>query len=117
MATFNYQRSRLIADKQIHKWGNPALLRRESGDRVCWAMEAQLTATEKNAMKNFKQRIYLISATDLAIAPGKEDALITYVVDSNGDNTTTENPPLRQVAPVNPLAPGGYVVYYELTVE
>ncbi len=117
MATFNYVRAREVSDRQIHKHGNPALLRRQSGDRACWAMEAQLTANEKRALKNFTTKIFIVSATDLAVPPGKEDALITFEVDALGQNTTTENPPLRQCAPVNPLTASGYVVYYELTVE
>lgn len=108
-----YVRARKVADRQIRKWGARALLRRVSGDRECWAMEAQLSANEKRALKNFTNRVFLISAVDLDVAPDKTDALVTFVQPEG----TTENPPLRQVAPVAPLAPGGYVVYYELTVE
>jgi len=107
----DYVRARNVADRQIHKWGAKALLRRASGDRDCWAMEAQLSAHEKRALKNFNTRIFLISAVDLTIGPAKEDSLITFAQDG------TELPPLRQTAPVAPLAPGGYVVYWEITVE
>ncbi len=117
MAKFDFVRARRVSDGQIQKWGNPAILRRASGDRVCMAMEAQLTANEKRALKNFTQKKYIISPTDLAVAPSKEDSLIVFEVDATGTNTTTEKPPLRQVAPVEPLAANGYVVYYELTVE
>jgi len=107
----DYARARKVADKQIHKWGAKALLRRASGDRVCWAMEAQLSAQEKHALKNFNSRIFLISAVDMDVEPTKEDSLITFKLDG------TENSPLRQTAPVAPLAPAGYVVYWELQVE
>jgi len=87
-----------------------AALRRASGDRECWALEVQLSASEKRALKNFTSRIFIISAVGLDIPPTKEDSLITYV-------GSIELPPLRQVAPVAPLAPGGIVVYWELQVE
>lgn len=108
----DYLRARAVADRQIRKWGARALLRRTSGDRECWAMEAQLSALEKRTLKNFTSRVFLISAVDLTVAPAKEDSLITFETDD-----TTELPPLRQVAPVSPLAPGGVVVYWELQVE
>lgn len=109
----DYARARKVSDKQIHKWGARALLRRSSGDRECWAMEAELSAMEKQSLKNFNHRIFLISAVNLDPGPNfREDSLITFMVDG-----TTELPPLRQVAPVAPLAPGGYVVYWEITVE
>jgi len=110
--TTYYERARKVSDKQIRKWGAKALLRRSSGDRECWAMEYSMNANEKQALKNFNQRIFLISAVGLDIAPNfREDALITFAVDG------TENPPLRQTAPVAPLAPGGYVIYWEINVE
>ena len=115
--TVSYVRARTVADRQIRKWGAPALLRRTSGDRDCWAMEAQLTTSERNALKNTAARIFLISAVDLAVAPSfRDDALITFEVDDEGKNTDVERPPLRQVAPVAPLAPGGFVVYWEIQV-
>jgi hypothetical protein len=76
-------------------------------------MEAQLSANEKHMLKNFTSRVFLISAVGLDVAPDKSDSLITFVQPDG----TTENPPLRQVAPVSPLAPGGIVVYWELQVE
>jgi hypothetical protein len=106
----NYIRSREVADRQIKKWGMRASLRRASGDRECWALEVQLTASEKRSLKNFNSRVFIISAIDLDVPPTKEDSLITYV-------GALELPPLRQVAPVAPLAPGGIVVYWELQVE
>jgi hypothetical protein len=110
-----YLHARAVADRQIRKWGAPAILRRASGDRACWALEAQLSASEKNALKNFNHRIFLISAVNdvlLADPPSKEDSLVLFVQPDG----TTELPPLRQQAPVAPLAPGGIVVYWELQV-
>lgn len=108
-----YLRAREVADRQIRKWGAVATLRRASGDRTCWAMEAQLSAHEKQSLKNFTSRVFLISAVDITVPPTKEDSLVLY----DQADGTTELPPLRQVAPVEPLSPGGIVVYWELQVE
>lgn len=116
MSEARYLRARKVVDKQIRKWGARALLRRASGDRECWAMEAQLNANEKRALKNFTHRVFCISAVNdvlLADPPSKEDSLVLFVQPAG----TVELPPLRQVAPVAPLAPGGIVVYWELQVE
>ena len=107
----DYLRARAVADRQIHKWGAQALLRRAGVDRKCWALEVQLDAVEKRALKNFTHRVFLISAVNLAQGPTKEDSLVTF------DDAGTELPPLRQVSPVAPLAPGGIVVYWEIQVE
>ncbi len=106
-------RARKVADRQIRKWGARALLRRSGGDRECWAMEAQLTSSERRALKNDTSRIFLISAVGLDVAPTKEDSLVLFVQPDG----TTELPPLRQQAPVAPLSPGGIVVYWELQVS
>lgn len=113
----DYLRSRTVADRQIRKWGAPAVLRRAGVDRKCWALEVQLDANEKRALKNFNHRVFIISAVNLTVPPSKEDALVTYDVDEKGVNTATERPPLRQVSPVAPFAPGGYVIYWEIQVE
>jgi hypothetical protein len=113
MTEARYLRARAVADRQIRKWGAVAVLRRGSGDRSCWAMEVQLSAHERHALKNPTSRVFLISAVDLDVAPTKADSLVLYVQPDG----TVELPPLRQVAPVAPLAPGGIVVYYELTVD
>lgn len=113
MSETRYLRARTIADRQIRKWGSRALLRRTSGDREVWVMEAQLSASEKRALKNFNSRVFLVSAVDIALPPAKEDSLVLFVQPGG----TVELPPLRQTVPVAPLAPGGIVVYWELQVE
>lgn len=114
MSSERYLRARKVADRQIRKWGARATLRRASGDRDCWAMEAQLSTSERQALKNPTHRIFLISAVDLDVAPSfRDDSLVLYAQPEG----TAELPPLRQVAPVAPLAPGGIVVYWELQVE
>ncbi len=113
-STAKYLRARAVIDRQIRKHGAPALLRRSTGDRACWAMEAQLSVSERNALKSPKHMIFSISAVDLDVPPDyREDALITFVQPDG----TIENPPLRQVAPPAPFRPGGIVVYWDLTVE
>lgn len=117
MSAARYLRARKVVDKQIHKWGMRALLRRDgSADRECWVMEAQLSTSEKQVLKNPKHMVYSVSAVNdvlLAAPPGKADSLVLFVQPGG----TTELPPLRQVAPPQPLQPGGIVVYWDLTVE
>lgn len=113
MSAARYMHARRRADAQIRKWGQRAVLRRTSGDRECWVLEVQLSASERLALKNFTARTFIISAVNddlLAVPPGKEDSLILFV-------ETVEQSPLRQHAPVYPLAPGGVVVYWEIQVQ
>ena len=113
MSEARYLHARAVIDRQIRKWGSRALLRRASGDRECWASEAQLTASERNAMKNPLHKVYDISAVDLTIPPAKEDSLVLFVQPGG----TVELPPLRFRASPEPFAPGGIVVYWEVQVE
>lgn len=106
---FNYARSRAKADAQIRKFGQLAKLRRAAGDRDCWALEVQLSSRERQTLKNPTNRIFLVSAVDLAVPPAKDDALVWI------ENGVTRV--FRQDAPVSPLQPGGVVVYYELQVQ
>jgi hypothetical protein len=103
--TINYLAKRVTADRQIRKWGQAASLRRSSEDRDCWALEVQLSTHEKQSLKNFTDRVFIVSAVDLEEAPTREDALVW------------EGKVLKQVAPPAPLAPGGVVIYYELQVS
>lgn len=114
MSVQRFIRARKLIDRQIRKAGARALLRRAgSDDRECWAMEAQLSASEKNSLKNPKHKVYSISAVGVDVPPGREDSLITFVQPGG----TVELPPLRQVAPANPFSPGGIDIYWDLTVE
>lgn len=115
MSTIDYQRFQDRADAQIRRWGAQAYLRRSgSDDRACWALEVQISAHERRALKNLNNRVFLISAKDLAVPPDKTDSLV--LVDKVSG---TKMNPLRQDAPVSPLQPepGGVVVYYELQVS
>lgn len=113
MSEARYLRPRAVADRQIRKWGNRAVLRRASGDRECWALEVQLSTHERHALKNPAARVFIVSPVGVSVPPTKEDSLVLFVQPEG----TAASPPLRQVAPVAPLAPGGIVVYWELQVE
>src|SRR3954470_14476182 len=111
MATFNYASLREAADGLVTTFGARAILRRSSGDRECWAVETSQTQTEKQALKNFNTRVFMIATLDLAVPPAKEDSLIVF----NDDGS--EHAPLRQTAPALSIAPSGFVLYYQLQVE
>jgi hypothetical protein len=107
----DYARSRAVADRQIRRWGQKSLLRRASGDRDCWALEVQISANERRALKNPTNRVYIISAVDLTVPPDtKADSLVW----DNGDGTERV---FRNDAPVAPFSPGGVIIYYELQVQ
>lgn len=109
----NYARLRDTADRQIRKAGGLAYLRRNDADRDCYALEVQLSAHERKSLKNFTDRVFIISAVGLDVPPTKEDSLV--LTDVSG----TKLSPLRQQAPVAPFQPkpGGIVVYYEIQVQ
>jgi hypothetical protein len=110
----NYLRSQAVADRQIRKYGALAYLRRDSVDRECYALEVQISAHERNALKNPTDRVFIVSAVGLAVPPTKDDSLV--VVD---EASGTKLPPFRLSAPPAPLQPkpGGLVIYYELQVQ
>lgn len=108
--SIDYTRQRAVADRQIRKWGQQAKLKRGDELRDCWALEVQLSAHERRALKNPTNRVFLVSAVDLAVPPdSKQDALVW---DENGTTKV-----FRQDAPVSPLQPGGVTIYYELQVQ
>lgn len=112
MATFDYQSLREAAEGVVTQFGAKAILRRASGDRDCWAVETAQTQAEKQALKNFNTRVFMVSTLDLEVPPSKEDSLIVFKEDG------TEHTPLRQAAPPLAIAPlPGFVLYYQLQVE
>ena len=109
-----WDRARATVDGRIRARGQRAVLRRDSGDRECWVLEMQITANERRALKSPTARIFTITPIGLSEPPVfKEDTLILFVQPAG----TTERPPFRLVAPVEPFEPGGVVVYYEIQVE
>ena len=110
----DYVRARAVADRQIRKWGAAAKLRRSGVDRDCHAMEVQLSSSERRSLKNSTSRVFLLSAVGLDVGPVKDRDELVLLVQPEG---LVELPPLRLVAPTRPLAPGGYVVYWEIEVS
>lgn len=109
--SIDYRRQRAVADGQIRRWGQQTKLKRGDATRDCWALEVQLSATERRALKNPTNRVFLISAVGLDVPPSeKQDALLW----TEEDGTQRV---FRQDAPVSPLQPGGLVIYYEIQVQ
>jgi len=110
----DYSRERGIADGMIRKYGALALLRRASGDRSCWAFISDYSPHERvGKMINQTDRKALVSPIGLDVAP-----------DSEQDNLVTLNPvtgveleTLRIISPIGKLAPGEFVIYFELQVR
>jgi len=107
-------RQRQIADNMIRKYGLAAILRRDSGDRSCWACIIDYSPHEKvGKMINQTDRKALVSAIGLTVNPDSEqDKLVTL------DPTTgAEKETLRIIAPIGKLAQAETVVYWELQVR
>lgn len=108
----DYERMRARADSLIRRRGQAAILRRSTGDRECWALEAVLNANDRQALKNPTDRVFLVSPVGLDVAPDyNEDALVWL------DKTSGIEKVFRMSAPVSPLQPGDTVIYYELQVQ
>jgi hypothetical protein len=110
----DYSRQRSVADSMIRKYGRQAILRRDSGDRSCWAFISDYTPQEKmGKLINQTDRKALISPIGLEIDPDSEqDKLVTI-----DPATNTELETLRIIAPVGKLAPAEIVIYFELQVR
>ena len=115
MSEAQYLRARKVIDRRIRLRGMRALLRRTSGDRECWVLEAQLTAAEKRALKNPTHHIFSVSPIGVTVPPSKEDSLVTFVQPESVP--PVEDATYRQVAPVDPFQPGGIIIFWELQVE
>ncbi len=106
----SHERERAVADSMIRKDGQASKLRRGDVDRDCWAVEAHLNNTDKKALKNFSNRVFLITPVGLTVPPDdKEDAFL-WLQDGVWKL-------FRIDAPVSPLAPGGTTIYYEIQAE
>lgn len=108
-----YERQQAAADDLIRRRGRESKLRRSTGDRACWALEAVLNATDRRALKNPTNRVFIISAVGLAVPPADDEDSLVWIEPRTGEERV-----LRQDAPVVPFAPdGGVVIYYELQVK
>lgn len=115
----DFLRARKVINRQIRKSGERCVLRRAGeADRVCWAMEAQLTTHEQRSLKNPTSRVFTISAVGedgklLTEGPvyGK-DSLVTFLQPDGLIESTI----FRQVAPTAPFSPGGVIIYWDIEV-
>lgn len=110
----DYSRQRSIADQMIRKYGKQAILRRDSGDRSCWASIIEYTPHERVGKTiNQTDRKALVSPIDLTIDPDSEqDKLVTL-----DPITGAEKETLRIISPVGKLAPAEIIIYWELQVR
>lgn len=109
----DYTRQRNVADGMIRKYGAPAILRRDDGDRPCWVFISEYSPSEKRQLINPTDRKALLSPVGLTLDPdSEEDRLVAL------DATTgMEKETLKIIAPVGKLAPGGIVIYFELQIR
>jgi hypothetical protein len=110
----DYARERAIAEGMIRKYGAPAILRRDDGDRPCFAFISDYMAHERvGKIINQTDRKALLSPVDLTVDPDSEqDRLVTL-----DPVTGAELETLRIVSPVGKLVPGNIVIYFELQVR
>lgn len=110
----DYARERAIANDMIRKYGAPAILRRDSGDRPCVAFISDYMPHERvGKIINQTDRKALVSPVGLTVDPDSEqDRLVTL-----DPVTSAEIEILRIVSPVGKLVPGNIVIYWELQVR
>lgn len=103
-----------LSDQMIRKYGAQAILRRSTGDRVCWACIVQYTTSEKQGrMINPTDRRALVSAVGLDPPPSSEvDSLVTLDPETGAEKET-----LRIIAPIDRVAPAQSVLYWDLQVR
>lgn len=112
MVQQSYLRQRATATLEIKKWGARAKLRRGGVDRDCWAVEVMLSASEKRALVNQKDKVFLIAYDGAPIVTPPDnnlDEFVTLVRATGADDVSH-----KIVAPVAPLAPAGVIIYWEI---
>jgi hypothetical protein len=114
MTSAGNARQQRLADQMIRKYGTPAILRRDGGDRSCWAFISDYSPHERmGKLVNQTDRKALISPIGLTADPDSEqDRLVTL-----DPATGTELETLRIIAPIGKLAPAQIVLYWELQVR
>ena len=98
----------------IKKYGWRHKLRRDGVDRWCLAVEVVLSASEKRALANQTDSIWLVSVDGLIMAPDKEYDEFVVMSRASQGSPSVEVEVRKIVAPVAPLAPGSIIVYYEI---
>ena len=110
----DYVRQRGLADNMIRRYGAQAILRRDSGDRSCWAFISAYTPLERmGKIINQTDRKALLTPIGLTVDPDSEQDRLVTLDPSSGAELET----LRIIAPVGKLAPAEIVIYWELQVR
>jgi len=108
---FDWASRRTNATRMITKYGCPALLRRADGDRNCIACEIdRAPRSHQGELRNAPERIVLVAADGLELAPDAEKDSLVWLDPVTGDELES----LRLIAPIGRFAPAGVVVYWEL---
>lgn len=105
----NYQRKRNVADRLIRKYGSTAKLRSATGERSCIALQVNLSAADRRALRADADSVHLISAVQITAAPDHQREQLVILDDAGADLMT-----YKITVPATPLNPGGYVIYWEL---
>lgn len=103
-----------IADRMIRKYGAQAILRRDSGDRSCWAFISDYSPQERlGKLINQTDRKAMLSPIGLTADPDSEQDKLVMLDPITGAELET----LRIISPVGKLAPAEIVIYWELQVR
>jgi hypothetical protein len=113
MSINTYGRQLGTADYMIRTYGAPAILRRASGDRTCWAFVSQYSPAEQRHLMNQITSKALVSAVGLDPPPDSEEDRLVLLDPATGTEMETR----KIVAPTGELAPAGTVIYYELQLK
>ncbi len=118
MGLFNYVRSKQVADRLIRRFGQNAVLRRETSsptDRVCYLILDPTPHEASASMTNPTDRRIYMSVVGLEDMPpdNEQDQLVLFVQPGG----TAEKEVLPFTAPVKVTGPGGIDVLYEFTVR
>jgi hypothetical protein len=100
-----------IVDRMIKTEGDRCVLRRDSGDRECWACVVDYSANERRGeLIQTEDRLGLISANGLTVPPDTEqgDRLVTFMPDGS-----TEDEVFHIVNKPSALKQGRTAIYYE----
>jgi hypothetical protein len=107
----DWQGRRATATRQITKFGAATVLRRadNGSERPCTACEVSVSASSRQGeLRNMPERVFLIAA---------DGAVLTSPPDPDKEHLIWGGKALRMIAPIDPLAPSGFVIYYEAQVK
>lgn len=127
---FNYQRSRLVWDTQVRRWGGQALLRvlDGSGDIPCWALIVEYKPMERlgKGYDPTDQRAMISPFVRDLTLPRSSTSQLLPAVDSDLHGLTMLVPDVtppqvlqhfRFYTPTGKIAPGETTVLYDMRVR